>query len=288
MLKKLFVEQIRRASTILPLDVKSALSLSAQNEKAGSMARKVLISLLENAEAAEKAGMPICQDTGTIIFHINHDRSLSQIELERDFREAVAEATAKSLLRPNAVDPISGKNSGDNLGIGSPLILFNESNEPGLRSDLLLKGGGSENTGIQFSLPDRDLDAGRDLEGVRRCILDAAFGAQGFGCAPGTLGVGIGGDRMTSWMAAKEQFLRRLDDINPDPKIALLEKTTRDEINSLGIGPMGFGGNTTVLGVKIGTRHRVPASFFVSVAYMCWAFRRCTMTLVGKDERFDS
>ena len=285
MLKSQFLEQIRRASTILPSDVKSALSLSAENEKTDSMARKVLLSLLENADAAEKTGMPICQDTGTIIFHIDHDRSFSQVELEKDIRDAVAEATSKSLLRPNAVEPISGKNSGNNLGIGSPLIIFHESAETGLRSNLLLKGGGSENTGIQFSLPDREISAGRDIEGIRRCILEAAFRAQGFGCAPGTLGVGIGGDRMTSWMTAKEQFFRRLDDVNPDPVLARLEKKIKDEINSLGIGPMGFGGNTTVLGVKIGTRHRVPASFFVSIAYMCWAFRRCTMTLAGKDTR---
>ncbi|MFA6033424.1 MAG: fumarate hydratase, partial [Myxococcota bacterium] len=143
----------------------------------------------------------------------------------------------------------------------------------------LLKGGGSENASAQYSLPDAAIGAGRDLDGVRRCILHAAHLAQGRGCAPGTLGVGVGGDRMTSYLCAKEQLLRKLDDTNSDPRLGALETRVRSEVNSLGIGPMGFGGRTTVLGVKIGARHRLPASFFVSIAYMCWALRRCTMTI---------
>jgi len=144
---------------------------------------------------------------------------------------------------------------------------------------LLMKGGGSENMSCQFSLPDAALGAGRDLEGVRRAVLAAVQRAQGFGCAPGILGVSIGGDRASGFEEAKLQLLRNLDDTNADPQLARLERRILREANTLGIGPMGLGGKTTLLAVKIGSRPRVPASFFVTVAYLCWAARRRTLTL---------
>ena len=128
-------------------------------------------------------------------------------------------------------------------------------------------------------MPSEEFPASRDIKGVRKAVLDAAFKAQGLGCAPGILGVGIGGDRASSMLKAKEQFFRPLEDTNPDPELDKVEKQLHQEINELGIGPMGFGGKTTVLGVKIAELHRVPASFFVSVAYMCWADRRKVMTI---------
>jgi fumarate hydratase class I len=126
----------------------------------------------------------------------------------------------------------------------------------------------------QYSLPDTKLGAGRDLEGVRRVVLDGVLQAQGKGCGPGILGVCIGGDRGTGYIAAKETLFRELDDVNEDARLAKLERQIMKEGNGLGVGPMGFGGATTLLGVKITHRNRVPASFFVSIAYMCWAFRR--------------
>jgi fumarate hydratase class I len=143
----------------------------------------------------------------------------------------------------------------------------------------LLKGGGSENVGFQYSLPHGALNAGRDLDGVRKVVLEGVFKAQGKGCGPGILGVGIGGDRPHSYWVSKEQLFRPLDDVNPDPRLAELEERILREGNELGIGPMGFGGNTTLLGVKVGSAHRLPASFFVSVSYLCWAARRKTMTV---------
>jgi len=186
-------------------------------------------------------------------------------------------------LRPNAVHPVTGKNSGNNVGVGFPYIHFHEMDEPGLKVRLMLKGGGSENVGAQYRLPDGRLKAGRDMEGVRRCVIDAVFQAQGKGCAPGTVSVGIGGDRGSSFVESKEQLFRPLDDENPDPELAALEKRLYQELNELEIGPMGFGGKTTVLGVKIGLRHRVPASYFVAVSYVCWAYRRASMTLKGEE-----
>ena len=131
----------------------------------------------------------------------------------------------------------------------------------------------------QFSLPDASIGAGRDLEGVRCAILTAVQQAQGYGCAPGILGVCVGGDRASGYEEAKLQLLRNLADTNPDPSLARLERRVLREANSLGIGPMGLGGKTTLLAVKIGARPRVPASFFVTVAYLCWAARRRTITL---------
>jgi fumarate hydratase class I len=192
---------------------------------------------------------------------------------------AVRIATDNAYLRPNAVEAISGKNSGDNTGVDFPAIHFDEWEEDYLRIGLMLKGGGSENCGAQYAVPSQDFPASRDIKGVRKAVLDAVFKAQGLGCAPGILGVGVGGDRASSMIKAKEQLFRPLADSNPNHELAELEKQLYSEINQLGIGPMGFGGKTTVMGVKVAQLHRVPASFFVSVAYMCWADRRKLMTI---------
>ncbi|MBQ7652360.1 MAG: fumarate hydratase, partial [Victivallales bacterium] len=139
--------------------------------------------------------------------------------------------------------------------------------------------GGSENMGIQYSLPDSSLGAGRDLEGVRRCILHAVQHAQGMGCAPGILGVAIGGDRATGYKESKRMLLRRIGERSGDEALAALERRVLADANSLGIGPMGFGGRTTLLDVFIGWLCRVPASYFVSVSYMCWCCRRQEITI---------
>jgi fumarate hydratase class I len=193
-------------------------------------------------------------------------------------------ATEKAYLRPNAVDSVSGVNSGDNLGDDAfPTIHFEETDGEEIVVDLILKGGGCENVGAQYSLPNSKLGAGRDLEGVRKVVLDTVYQAQGKGCAPGVLGVAIGGDRGSSYYASKEALFRPMDDENPDSKLAQLEERLYQEANQLGIGPMGFGGETTVLGVKARGLHRLPASFFVSVSYMCWAHRRRKMIVRGDD-----
>lgn len=277
-----FEELIRRASTQLPADVERRLREAAAAE-GDTPAGATLRQMLENAAQAAQGSTPICQDTGTPIFYVDHGPGYRQRQVEEAIKQAAASATAKYYLRPNAVDPITGKNSGNNVGVGFPYIHFHELDENILRVRLALKGGGSENVGAQYRLPDSRLKAGRDLEGIRRCVLDAVFQAQGKGCAPGALGVGVGGDRGSSFVESKEQLFRQLDDVNPDPALAELEQRLYRELNELGIGPMGFGGKTTVLGVKIGTRHRVPASYFVSVSYICWAYRRASMTVKGEE-----
>jgi len=283
-----FVELIRRTSTDLPADVRRALTEARDREAPGSAARGALESILQNVELAREKISPICQDTGTPIFFVRYPAGWSSRALREQIRAAIARATEDAYLRPNAVDSLSGKNSGNNLGDEAfPSLHFEEVEGDTLTVDLLLKGGGCENVGAQYSLPDDRLGADRDLQGVRRAVLDAVHQAQGLGCAPGVLGVSIGGDRGTSYARSKQQLLRRLDDTNPNPDLARMEAQLTQEANRLGVGPMGFGGATTVLGVKMTSQHRLPASYFVTVSYMCWADRRRRLTVRGDSQAIE-
>jgi fumarate hydratase class I len=282
------LELIRLTSTDLPFPVEKRLKAAVEKEEIGSAARGALETILKNIEVARKNATPICQDTGTPIFYIECPVGMNQVELIKQIRQAVAPATKKIYLRPNAVDTISGNNTGNNIGDKNfPFIHFTQVEGETLTIDLMLKGGGCENVGTQYSLPDNRLRAGRDLEGVRKVVLDAVYHAQGEGCAPGFLGVAIGGDRGTSYSASKEVLLRDLGDTNVDENLNILEDRITKEANELGIGPMGFGGKTTVLGTKITSTYRLPASYFVSVSYMCWAYRRRKMIAVGQTVTYE-
>ncbi len=279
------LELIRLTSCSLPGDVEAKLRQACQNEEAGSAARAALETVLANVELSRSQSTPICQDTGTPIFYVHHPEGWSTRKLTEQIRAALAQATQRSYMRPNAVDAIYDKNSGNNLGGDDfPSIHFHEvdADQP-LVIELLLKGGGCENVGRQYSLPDNTLHAGRDLAGVRKVVLDAVQKAQGQGCAPGILGVAIGGDRGTSYVKSKEVLFDRMGTRNPDGQIAELEQSLTRDANEMEIGPMGFGGRTTVLDTRITGLHRLPASYFVSISYMCWAYRRHKMT-VRKDQ----
>jgi len=279
-LTKPILELIRLTATDLPPDVEAGLRDAVEQEEMGSAARGALETILKNVEMARQNSTPICQDTGTPLFFVQYPEGWSTRRLRKQIQQAVAEATRLAYLRPNAVDSLSGVNTENNIGDDHfPTVHFEEIEEDELRIDLMLKGGGCENVGAQYSLPNSALGAGRDLAGVRKVTLDAVQKAQGKGCAPGILGIAIGGDRGSSYAASKETLLRQLDDNNSNPELASLEKRLTEESNQLGIGPMGFGGRTTVLGTKITTTHRLPASYFVSVSYMCWAFRRRRMVV---------
>ncbi len=270
------LELIRRTSAFLPPDVTQVIEMHRALEQAGSKASLALDLVSQNIGLAKRLSAPICQDTGTITFYIHTPIGFDQLELEELCCEAVAEATAKGYLRQNSVDSVSGKNTGNNLGAGSPVFHWHQHRKDTIDIRLVLKGGGCENMSAQYSLPATlsGKRCDRDLDGVRACILDAVWNAQGKGCGPGFLGVCIGGDRAAGYEFAKEQLLRELDDTNPVPELAALEARILDEANKLDIGPMGFGGKLTVGSCKIGARNRLPASFFVSIAYMCWAYRR--------------
>ncbi|MHC4599596.1 MAG: fumarate hydratase [Planctomycetota bacterium] len=276
------LELIRVTSTDLPPDIEAALRNARETEGEGSRAGAILDTVLKNVEAARSRSTPICQDTGLLNFFVKHPPGASPMDFRRDAEQAVVAATEKSLLRPNAVHPVSGKNTGNNVGTGLPQYYFEEGTDDVWEISLLLKGGGSENVSAQFKLPDGSIGAGRDLDGVRRGVLNTVFAAQGLGCAPGILGIGIGGDRSSSFVLAKRQLLRSLTDRNEDAELAPLEDRLLEEANRLGVGPMGLGGKTTILGVKAAAAHRHPASYFVSVAYLCWAARKRRMTLTGE------
>jgi fumarate hydratase class I len=282
------VELIRFTSTNLSADVQRSLEAARDREEQGSAAQSALITILDNVELSRQNSTPICQDTGTPIFYVYYPEGWSTRKLREQIRNAVAEATQKSYLRPNAVDAIYDKNSGNNLGDDAfPTIHFEEVEGDELTVELMLKGGGCENVGAQYSLPNSALGAGRDMAGVRKVVLDAVQKAQGQGCAPGILGVAIGGDRGSSYYASKEVLFRPMEDENPNPDLAKLEERLTDEANQLGIGPMGFGGKTTVLATKMTGMHRLPASFFVSVSYMCWAHRHRKMIVRGEEVRYE-
>jgi fumarate hydratase class I len=281
------LELIRLTSTSLPADVERTLLSAQEKEEKGSATQNVMQFILENVTIARETSTPICQDTGTPIFFVRYPKSYSTKKLISEIRSAVAEATDNLYLRPNAVNSLTGKNSENNLGDKYfPVIHFQEIDGETLTIDLLLKGGGCENVGRQYSLPDSHLNAGRDLEGVRRVALDAVFQAQGRGCAPGFLGIAIGGDRGISYLASKEVFLEVLNSHHPDSVVAALEKQITKEANELRIGPMGLGGRSTILGTRIIGLHRLPASYFVSISYMCWAFRRHQISITGKKVEF--
>jgi fumarate hydratase, class I len=281
--KESVIELITQTSTNLPPDVRNAMAEAVAGENAATSAGTALAVIATNIDMASDNEGPICQDTGMPTFEIKTPIGANQIVMKREIREAISEATRRGKLRPNSVDSITGSNSGDNLGPGTPVIHFDQwENEGEVEIKLLLKGGGCENKNIQYALP-TELPhlgrAGRDLDGVRKCVLHAVWQAQGQGCSAGAIGVSIGGDRTSGYQHAKEQLFRTLDDTNPDSRLARLEDYVMRAANTLGIGTMGFGGGVTLIGCKVGALNRLPASFFVSVAYDCWAFRRLGVVL---------
>src|SRR5450432_934080 len=276
------LELITQTSTNLPPDVRAAMALAANQETPGTQSSQALDILLSNVDMAVEDEGPICQDTGMPTFVVHTPVGVNQILIKKAIHEAVAEATRLGKLRPNSVDSLTGKNSGNNLGEETPVVHFEQWEQDQIEVKLILKGGGCENKNIQYSVPctlDHLGRADRNLEGVRKCILHAVWQAQGQGCAPGALGVCIGSDRAHGYELAKGQLFRTLDDVNPVPELAKLEAGIMDEANRIGVGAMGFGGKVSLIGCKIMAAHRLPASFFVSVAYDCWAYRRLGVKL---------
>src|SRR5476651_2495558 len=284
------LQLIVRTSTDLPPDVRAAMKTALGAEPAGTRASQALTIIAQNIDLAVDNEGAICQDTGMPTFEVQTPVGANQIRMRQQIREAIAEATRRGKLRPNSVDLITGENSGNNLGPGTPIIHFSQWERDAIEIKLILKGGGCENTNAQYALPVELPHLGRadrTLDGVRKCILHAVWNAQGKGCAPGAVGVCVGGDRTSGYTHAKEQLFRTLDDINPDARLAEVEASIMSTVNDLEIGTMGFGGKVTLIGCKIGAINRLPASFFVSVAYDCWAFRRLGVELNASSGAID-
>jgi fumarate hydratase class I len=276
------LDLVIRTSTDLPPDVRAAMKVAMQLEQSGTQSSQALSIIAQNIDLAADCEGAICQDTGMPTFEVKTPVGANQIVMKQQIRDAVAEATTRGKLRPNSVDSLTGENSGNNLGPGTPIMHFEQWDRDEIEVKLILKGGGCENMNAQYSLPMELAHLGRadrSLDGVRKCILHAVWQAQGKGCAPGAVGVCIGGDRTSGYVHAKEQLFRTLDDVNADPRLAELEASIMGEVNKLGVGAMGFGGKVSLIGCKIGALNRLPASFFVSVAYDCWAYRRLGVVL---------
>jgi fumarate hydratase, class I len=280
---KSMYELIHRTCTVLPHDIVSALENALSRENKDSVAHETLGIIMKSASLSCDKRLPVCQDTGTLLAVIEGQPDKSFFQTAEAITAATRALTKEGILRQNCVDPLNEENTLDNTGAYVPQFHFEPTDGP-TRIGIMLKGGGSENMSAQYSLPLQRIQAQRDMEGVRRCILDCVFQAQGQGCAPGILGVCIGGDRASGHLVAKKQLFRKLRDMNPSPVLASLEQTILQEANTLGIGPMGLGGSTTLLGVKIGTAGRHPASYFVTVSYSCWAARRFVVELTNEGD----
>src|SRR5438552_728877 len=192
------LELITQTSTNLPPDVRAAMSMAANAETPGTQSAQAFDIILSNVDMANDDAGPICQDTGMPTFVVHTPIGVNQIRIKKAIREAVAQATRLGKLRTNSVDSLTGVNSPDNLGVETPVMHFEQWEEDDVEIKLILKGGGCENKNIQYSVPcalDHLGRADRNLEGVRKCILHAVWQAQGQGCAPGAVGVGIGSDR---------------------------------------------------------------------------------------------
>ncbi|HKE85165.1 MAG TPA: fumarate hydratase [Vicinamibacterales bacterium] len=279
------LDLIVRTSTDLPPDVRAAMKVAMQLERTDTQSSQALSIIAQNIDLAADCEGAICQDTGMPTFEVKTPVGANQIVMKQQIRDAIAEATRRGKLRPNSVDSLTGENSGNNLGPGTPIVHFEQWDRDEIEVKLILKGGGCENMNAQYSLPMELPNLGRadrSLEGVRKCILHAVWQAQGKGCAPGAIGVCIGGDRTSGYVHAKEQLFRTLDDVNPDARLAELEASIMREVNELGVGAMGFGGRVSLIGCKVAALNRLPASFFVSVAYDCWAYRRLGVILDAK------
>ena len=265
------VNLLRTAAIKLPQDVKNALQRAYQEEESES-GKTQLKAILDNIALAEKMGRPICQDTGVIIFYVKAGAQAKDLDkVEEALRKATKRATMEVPLRPNAVNPFTHKNSGDNTGRFVPFIHWEIVPGDTIEITAFPKGGGSENVCV-YSM----LRPGEGVKGLKRFVVDAVIRAGAMPCPPDILGIGIGGGAEIAMELAKKALLRPLDQPNPDPELASLEKELYEAANMTGIGPMGLGGKFTVLGVNIEYAHRHPASYPVAVAFQCWAARRAS------------
>ncbi|MCW4021681.1 MAG: fumarate hydratase [Candidatus Bathyarchaeota archaeon] len=264
------VKLLQLAVTKLPYDVKEALQTAYQSESC--VAKSQLKAMLDNIELAEKTGAPLCQDTGIIIFYVKAGSELSGLDkIESALRNATRRATKQIPLRPNAVDPFSHENTGNNTGRFVPFINWEIVPGDELEITVLPKGGGSENVSALGMLTP---SAG--VVGLKKFVVDTVIKAGAKPCPPTILGVAVGGGADIAIKLAKKALLKPVNEKNVDPKLAELEQELLEAVNSTGIGPMGLGGKTTVLGVKLDYAHRHPASYPVAVVVQCWAARKAS------------
>jgi fumarate hydratase subunit alpha len=262
---------LKQAVIYLPDDVKQALT-KAYAEETSDTGKTQLKAILDNVELAEKYQAPICQDTGTIIFYVKAGAKAKDLDkIEEALINATRKATKEVPLRPNSVDPFTQKNSGDNTGRYIPFLHWEIVPGDSLELTVMTKGGGSENVCVTGMLV-----PGEGINGLKKFVVDAVIKAGAKPCPPNILGIAIGGGTDIAITLAKKVLLKPLHEANENPEIAKLEKEIFEAANMTGIGPMGLGGKTTVLGVHVDYAFRHPASFPAAVAFNCWAARRAS------------
>jgi fumarate hydratase subunit alpha len=276
LIKTVTIELLRRAVIKLPKDVKEALAQAYKNE-ISSTAKTQLKTILDNIKLAEEVKLPMCQDTGVIIFYVTN----STTNIEKPLVEGVREATKLVPLRPNTVHPITRKNPGDNIGERMPYINYRFSNDEFMEITVLPKGAGSENMSSLTMLT-----PAQGIKGIKEFVLNVVVKAGSQPCPPTIIGVGIGGSADIAAKLAKEALLRPIRIRHKDREIAQLENELYEAINLLGIGPMGLGGKTTCLGVNVEYAHCHTASLPVAVNIQCWAARRASARIY-KDGRVE-
>jgi fumarate hydratase subunit alpha len=265
------VKLLKLAVTELPQDLKEALQ-RAYREEESEAGKTQLKAILDNMELAEKTRTPMCQDTGVIIFYVKAGAQVENLDkIEDALRKATKRATEEVPLRPNAINPFTQKNSGDNTGRFFPFINWEITPGESVELTVLPKGGGSENVCALGMLRPGD-----GVKGLKRFVVDTVIKAGAKPCPPNILGVAVGGGADIAMKLAKKALLRPLGQPNPDPELAKLERALYEAANMTGIGPMGLGGRFTVLDVKVDYAHRHPASYPVAVAVQCWAARRAS------------
>lgn len=263
---------LRKAEIELPDDVVEALRKAEAREES-PVAKSQLQAILKNIELAKNHGVPMCQDTGIMIFFVELGSEFHPgFDLEAAIREAAALATREIPLRPNAVDPLTRKNSGNNTGAGIPDIHWKLVPGKQLRVTVAPKGAGSENMSALRMLNPTEVGS------IKNFVLETVINAGGMPCPPLTLGVGIGGSFDKAARLAKEALLEPLDNPMSD-----FEKEVLEAVNSLGIGCMGLGGSTTALAVHVKTAHCHTASLPVAINIQCWANRHASVVFAGEE-----
>jgi len=268
------VELYRKVATSLPPDVEEAMKASRGAEAEGSEARKTLGGIVEGVGTSRKLSRLVCLEIGLPVFYVRVPQGLGHGDIVTTILDATRIATTKVPLSSSAVDIITDRNTGDNTGRGIPLIHIEQSPNDILTFDLTLRCPDCENIGQTYSLPDKALGAGNDLEGIVKCAVDAVKRAGGKGCPPYVIGIGAGAAKDQVTALSRKQLLRKLPDRAEDSKVAEIEARILGEVNALGIGPLGNSGAITALGVKVALNDRLTSSFIVDVFLSCWALRR--------------
>lgn len=278
------VELYKKVATSIPKDIEDALRAAVQRETDETV-KEALANTVGACIAARTGATAICDDSGLPIFYARVPKGLSQQMVREVIIEATERATEKIPLRSNAIDSLTGEAAGGNVGTLFPMIFIEETEQSTLTIDLMLRGGTSEHLSVSYRLPEEMSAepvpglttagmAERNLNGIRACVIDAVMKAQGKGCPPYIIGVGVGGAKEQVALLSGRQLLRKVHDVNPDPRCAALEAQILDDINTHISGTPGFAGKTTALAVKMGVAHRHPESFLVDISFSCWAHRR--------------